>query len=92
MNVVPTQDRVVIKRDEVEKKTAGGSILTKDAQKESNYGTIVAVGPGAWDNGQRRPVRLSAGQRVLFTDYHTTGCGPNLVIADEEDILAVIEE
>jgi chaperonin GroES len=101
MNVVPTQDRVVIKRDATEQKTKGGIILTKGAQKESNYGTVVSVGPGAWDNGHRRPVRLSVGQRVLFTDYHTTGCGTfnpstgedtDLVIADEEDVLAVIEE
>jgi chaperonin GroES len=92
MNVVPTQDRVVIKRDATEQKTKGGIILTKGAQKESNYGTVVSVGPGAWDNGHRRPVRLSVGQRVLFTDYHTTGCGQDLVIADEEDVLAVIEE
>jgi chaperonin GroES len=84
-------DRVVIKRDAAEKQTSGGIILPEDAKKQSNYGTIMMVGPGKFIDGVMQKVRLSVGQRVLFTDYHTTECGPNIVIADEEDVLAVIE-
>ena len=80
-------------RDEAEQVTKGGIILTKDTQKESNYGTIIAVGPGrtSVEMGCQIPVRLSVGQRVLFTDYHTTKAGgKDIVIVDEEDVLAVV--
>ena len=93
MNVVPTQDRVVIKVSPQPNKTKGGIILTEAAKDESKYGTIIEVGPGRIEHGELIKVRLSYGQRVLFCDYHTTNCGEkDIVIVDEEDVLAVIEE
>ena len=94
MRLVPTLDRVVIRRDTEEAQTSGGIILPEDAKKESNFGEVIAVGPGAFlPDGQHRPIRLSLGQRVLFTDYHTTKAGgKDIVIVDEEDVLAVVED
>ena len=93
MELVPTQDRIVVKRDTSEAQTAGGIILPEDAKRESNFGTVVAVGPGRIEHNEHIKVRLSVGQRVLFTDYHTTKAGgKDIVIVDEEDVLAVIEE
>lgn len=90
MKLTPTLDRVAIRREETEKKTEGGIILPEKAQKESNYGIVIAVGPGAFNpDGTRRPVGIKVDDRVLFTDYHTTSTGSDIVIVDEEDILAV---
>ena len=90
MKLEPILDRVAIIRDDKEKKTQGGIILAGDAQKESNYGVVVAVGPGGWNqDGSRRKMSVKVKDRVFFTDYHTTETGGKIVICDEEDILAV---
>jgi len=90
MKLTPTMDRVAIERESNEAKTKGGIILPDKAQKESNYGIVVAVGPGGFNqDGSRRPMGIKVNDRVFFTDYHTTTTGSKVVIADEEDILAI---
>ena len=90
MNLIPTLDRVAICREEKEKVTKGGIVLPGDAQKESNFGIVVAVGPGGFNqDGTRRPMSVKVNDRVLFTDYHTTKTGSSIVICDDEDVLAI---
>ena len=90
LKLEPTLDRVAIIRDDMEKKTQGGIILARDAQRESNYGVVVAVGPGGFNqDGSRREMSVKVKDKVFFTDYHTTETGGNIVIVDEEDILAI---
>lgn len=93
MKLKPTLDRVAIKREEREVKTKGGIHLPQKAQKKSNFGTVVSIGPGSFNrDGSRRPMGVKKGDRVFFTDYHVTETGSDIVIADEEDCLAIIEE
>ena len=93
MKLTPTLDRVAIRREDSEAKTKGGIILPDKAQTESNYGIVVAVGPGAFNqDGSRRPMGIKVNDRVFFTDYHTTTTNSDIVIADEEDILAVAKD
>ena len=93
MKLTPTLDRVAIEREDSEAKTKGGIILPDKAQTESNYGIVVAVGPGDFNqDGSRRPMGIKVGDRVFFTDFHTTTTGSKVVIADEEDILAVAKD
>ena len=93
MTMRPTQDRVVIKVSPQPKKSEGGIILTEPSKEDSKYGRIISVGPGRIEHNEHIKVRLSVGQHVLFCDYHTTNCGEkDIVIVDEEDVLAVIEE
>lgn len=90
MILTPTLDRVAIEREDSEAHTEGGIILPDKFQKESNYGIVLAVGPGGFNaDGSRRPMGIKVGDRVFFTDYHTTTTGSKVVIADEEDVLAV---
>lgn len=90
MELAPTLDRVAIKREDRKKKSDGGIILPN--QEESNYGEVVAVGPGAFNmDGTRRVMSVKKGDIVFFTDYHTTVTGCKTVIVDEEDILAIVE-
>ncbi len=90
MTLSPTLDRVAILPDPKEEKTKGGILIPGKAQKEVNYGTVLAVGPGGFNaDGTRRPMSVKVKDRVFYTDCHLTQTGGKVVIIDEEDILAV---
>lgn len=93
MKLTPTLDRVAIIREKKEQRTKGGIILPDEAKKESNYGKVVAVGPGGFNqDGSRREMSAKEGDRVFFTDYHVTVTGSDVVIVDDEDILAIVKD
>jgi chaperonin GroES len=91
----PLGERLVIRREESETKTAGGIVLPDSAKEKPARGTVVAIGTGKLlDDGTRSKSQLKTGDRVLFTSY----AGENVEIDDveyllmrEDDILAVIE-
>ncbi|KKN74414.1 hypothetical protein LCGC14_0390340 [marine sediment metagenome] len=91
MKLIPTLDRVAIIREERKKKSTGGIILP--CEKESNYGEVVAVGPGGFNiDGSRRPMSVKKGDIVFFkADYHTTTPDSKVVIVDDEDVLAIVK-
>lgn len=95
MNFKPLNDRVLVKRLEVEEKTAGGLYIPDSAKEKPSRGVIVAAGPGKVDdNGKRIPLGVSEGQNVLFTKYAGTEIkieGVEHLIMREDDILAIIE-
>jgi co-chaperonin GroES (HSP10) len=66
-NLAPLLDRVLVQRIKPEAKTASGIFLPESSVKEQNEAKVLAVGPGAVDrNGQRIPMGVSAGDRVLI--------------------------
>jgi len=91
----PLGDRVVVEREKAEERTAGGIVLPDSAQNKPSRGRVVSVGEGRMlDNGQRNPIQVKAGDRVLFSAY----AGEQFKIGDQElllmredDILAVLE-
>ncbi len=93
----PLGDRVVVEPIEEEERTAGGIILPETAKEKPQQGKVIAVGPGARDeNGNRIPMDVKVGDRVLFAKYAGTevklGSGDNKVLVlRESDILAIIE-
>ncbi len=88
MKLIPTEDRVLIKRLEEEEVTKGGIIIPDTAKEKPARGTIVAVGPGKFDkNGQRIPMTVKVGQTVLFGKY-----AGNDIKVDDEDHLVVRED
>lgn len=92
MKLTPTLDRVAIIREEKKKTSKGGIILPDKAKEESNFGTVTAVGPGAFNmDGSRREMSVKKGDIVFFTDYHVTQTESKIVIVDDEDILAVVK-
>lgn len=94
MNLRPLADRVVVKRVEEEERTEGGIILPDTAKEESQKGEVVAVGPGKVENGNRIPVSVKEGDRVLFAKYGGTEIkvdGEEYLIMRESDIMAVID-
>ncbi|MYM64726.1 co-chaperone GroES [Pseudomaricurvus sp. HS19] len=96
MKIRPLHDRVVVRRKEEEKTTAGGIVLPGSAKEKPNQGEVVAVGSGrVLDNGESRPVDVKIGDIVVFGKYAGSDTievdGEELVILAESDIKAVIE-
>ncbi len=92
LELVPLDDRIVVKRLEAEEKTAGGIVLPDTAKEKPQRGEVVAVGPGKQlDSGKRAKVEVSVGDTVLFGKYAGTEVkvsGAEVIIMRETDILA----
>jgi chaperonin GroES len=95
MKIRPLHDRVIVKRIEEEKKSAGGIVIPDTAAEKPEQGEIVAVGKGKKDdNGELIPIDVKVGDRVLFGKYSGQTVkvkGDELLVMREEDILGVIE-
>lgn len=95
MNIRPLNDRVIVKRLEVETKSAGGIVLTGSAAEKSSKGEVLAVGNGrTLDNGQVKAVDVKVGETVLFGNYIEKAekiDGEEVLIMKEENILGVVE-
>ncbi len=95
MNFKPLNDRVLVKRLEVEEKTAGGLYIPDTAKEKPSRGQIIAVGTGkVGDNGKRVELEVKAGDNVLFSKYAGTEIkieGVEHLIMREDDILAIID-
>jgi chaperonin GroES len=96
LKLQPLGDRVVVKRESSEERTAGGIVLPDSAKEKPQRGTIEAVGNGKLlDNGSRGQLQVKVGDRVLFTSWagETFKVGDEeLLLMREEDILAVLED
>lgn len=90
----PLHDRVVVRRIEADTKTAGGIIIPDSAQEKPSEGEVVAVGDGARDDdGDRIPLDVKVGDRVLFGKWSGTEVkinGEDLLIMKESDIMGVV--
>jgi chaperonin GroES len=95
MNIRPLHDRVVVRRMEEERTTAGGIVIPDSATEKPIQGEIIAVGKGKiLDNGESRPLDVKVGDRVLFGKYSGTEVkldGNEFLVMREEDIMGVIE-
>ncbi|NCA69033.1 MAG: co-chaperone GroES [Sphingobacteriia bacterium] len=95
MKIRPLHDRVVVRRMEEERKTAGGIVIPDSATEKPIQGEIIAVGKGKiLDSGESRPLDVKVGDRVLFGKYSGTEVkldGEEFLVMREEDIMGVIE-
>ena len=94
MNIKPLYDRVVIKRMEEEKLSAGGIVIPDSATEKPIKGEVVAVGTGkVLDNGQVRAPQVKVGDKVLFGKYSGTEVkldGVDLLVVKEDDLFAIL--
>ena len=94
MNIKPLFDRVVIKRMEEEKMSAGGIVIPDSATEKPIKGEVIAVGGGkVLDNGQLRVPQVKVGDKVLFGKYSGTEVkldGTDLLVVKEDDIFAIL--
>ena len=90
----PLGDRVVVKPTPREEMTKSGIVLPDTAKEKPQEGTILAVGPGAFDNdGKRVAMDVEVGQKVLYGKYAGTEFkldDDELLIVSQKDILAIV--
>ncbi|MEO7558617.1 MAG: co-chaperone GroES [Gammaproteobacteria bacterium] len=94
MNIRPLHDRVLVRRMEEERTTAGGIVIPDNAAEKPARGEIIAVGNGkVLDTGTVRPLDVKVGDKVLFTKYSGTEVpgSKELLMMREEDIMGIIQ-
>ncbi|WP_316978477.1 co-chaperone GroES [Shumkonia mesophila] len=96
MKFVPLQDRILVRRIDVDEKTAGGIIIPDTAKEKPMKGEVIAVGPGArTEKGEILPMEIKAGDHIVFGKWSGTEVkidGEDLVIMKESDVLGILEE
>ena len=96
MTIRPLHDRLIVKRNEQETKSAGGIVLTGSAAEKSTRGEVIAVGKGRiLENGDVRALDVKVGDTVIFSEGYGVKTekldGEEVLIMSESDILAIVE-
>ncbi len=95
MKIRPLHDRVIVRRMEEERTSAGGIVIPDSATEKPIQGEVIAVGNGKIsESGDVRPLDVKVGDRVLFGKYAGTEVkveGEELLVMREEDIMGVLE-
>ena len=96
MKLKPLDDRVVVKPQEAEAKTAGGIVLPETAKEKPLMGKVVAIGSGKLlDNGKRSEMSVKKGDVVLFGRYGGNEVeveGTEYKILRESELLGIVEK
>ena len=94
MKIRPLHDRVIVKRNEAEKKTTSGIIIPDTAKEKPQEGEVIAAGAGIRkDDGTLTPLDVKAGDKILFAKYAGTEIkidGEEYLMMKEEEILGVV--
>ncbi len=95
LKIRPLHDRVIVKREEDERKSPGGIVIPDTATEKPMKGRVLAVGKGKiLEGGDVRPLDVKVGDKVLFGKYSGTEVkmdGEEVLVMREEDIMAIIE-
>ena len=92
--IKPLEDRIVVQAVEAETTTASGIVIPDTAKEKPQEGTVLAVGPGRFEDGARVPLDVKIGDRVLYSKYGGTEVkynGEEYLVLSARDVLAVIE-
>ena len=94
-SIRPLNDRIIVRRSEDQEQMRGGLYIPDTAKEKPQEGTVIAVGPGRFDDGVRVPMDVKVGDVVLYSKYGGTEIkhgGEDLLVLSARDILAVIEK
>ena len=95
MKLRPLHDRVIVKRLEEERQSAGGIVIPDTAAEKPSMGEVVAVGPGKiGENGKLQPMGVKAGDKVLFGKYSGQEFkmdNEDLLQMREDDIIGIVD-
>ena len=95
MALRPLEDRIVVTANEAETTTASGLVIPDTAKEKPQEGTVIAVGPGRFDDGVRVPMDVKVGDVVLYSKYGGTEVksgSDELLVLSARDILAIVEK
>jgi chaperonin GroES len=95
MNLKPLDDRIVVKPNEAEERTASGLVIPDTAKEKPQQGSVLAVGPGkrSETSGELIPLDVKVGDTVLYSKYGGTEVtidGEDLLVLSARDVLAVV--
>jgi len=94
MKIRPLHDRVVVKRVEEERKSAGGIVIPDNAAEKPDQGEVIAVGNGKiLEDGKVRPLDVKVGDRILFGKYSGSTVkieGQEYLVMREDDIMGIV--
>ena len=94
MKLKPLHDRVLVKREEQDTKSAGGIIIPDTVQEKPMEGKVIAVGSGTRsEDGKVTPLDVKAGDKILFGKWSGTEVtidGDELIIMQESDVMGII--
>jgi len=88
----PLEDRIVVKPSEEEEMTASGLVIPDTAKERPQEGEVIAVGAGRFEDGQRIPIDVKVGDKVIYSKYGGTEVkidGVDYLILSARDVLAV---
>jgi chaperonin GroES len=89
----PLEDRIVVQASEGEEMTSSGLVIPDTAKEKPVEGTVVAVGPGRFEDGTRVPLDVAVGDKVIYSKYGGTEVkvkGDEYLILSARDVLAVV--
>jgi chaperonin GroES len=92
--IKPLEDRIVVQSVDAESTTASGLVIPDTAKEKPQEGIVLAVGPGRFEDGNRVPLDVSVGDKVLYSKYGGTEvkyAGEEYLVLSARDVLAVIE-
>jgi chaperonin GroES len=96
MKLRPLHDRIIVKRLEEERKSAGGIVIPDTAAEKPSVGEVVACGPGKTDdNGKVIPMGVKVGERILFGKYSGQEFkleGQDLLHMREDDVIGIVAQ
>ena len=95
MKLQPLGDRVVVKPDaDQDLRTSSGLVIPDTAKEKPQTGSVVAVGPGAFDDdGDRLPMDVKVGDTVLYSKFAGTEFkvdGVDHLVLSQRDLLAIV--
>jgi chaperonin GroES len=95
VTIKPLEDRILVKALEAEQTTASGLVIPDTAKEKPQEGEVLAVGPGRFEEGQRLPLDVKVGDKVIYSKYGGTEVkydGQEYLLLSARDVLAVIEK
>ena len=93
--IKPLEDRIVVQANDAESTTASGLVIPDTAKEKPQEGTVLAVGPGRFEDGNRVPLDVKVGDKVLYSKYGGTEvkyAGEEYLVLSARDLLAVVEK
>ena len=93
VNITPLEDRILVKTLEAEQTTASGLVIPDTAKEKPQEGEVIAVGPGRFEDGQRLPLDIKVGDKVIYSKYGGTEVkysGEEYLILSARDVLAIV--
>ena len=93
--IKPLEDRILVKPLDAEQTTASGLVIPDTAKEKPQEGEVLAVGPGRFEDGQRLPLDVTVGDKVIYSKYGGTEVkynGEEYLILSARDVLAIVSK